>query len=243
MARVDEIAPDVYRICTYAKSFNLQFCQFLVDDDEPLLYHAGMSRMFEGVRDAVATVIDPKTVRWIAFSHFEADECGALNDWLEVAPDAEAMCGVCGAEVSVSDFANRPPRALADGETFSTGSRRWRFINTPQVPHAWDAGHLFEETQRTLFCSDLLNHEGDVAPLTEDDVVGPMCEMLVGYDGTPFADYFPYTAKTEAHLRRLADLEPELCATMHGSSYWGDGRGAIEEMAQMLRETLRPQPD
>jgi len=159
----------------------------------------------------------------------------------------QKLHGTCAnaltAEVSVSDFANRPPRALADGETFSTGSRRWRFINTPQVPHAWDAGHLFEETQRTLFCSDLLNHEGDVAPLTEDDVVGPMCEMLVGYDGTPFADYFPYTAKTEAHLRRLADLEPELCATMHGSSYWGDGRGAIEEMAQMLRETLRPQPD
>jgi len=150
---------------------------------------------------------------------------------------------VCGAEVSVSDFANRPPRALADGEEFSTGSRQWRFLQTPQVPHAWDAGHLFDESSGLLLCSDLLNHEGDVGALTEDDVVEPMRTMIVGYDGTPFADYMPYTVRTEAHLQRLADLEPTLCATMHGSTYWGDGRAAIEDMATMLRETLGSKPD
>lgn len=203
-----------------------------------MLYHAGMRRMFDGVREAVESVIDPATLRWIAFSHFEADECGTLNEWFEVAPNAEAMCSVCAAEVSVGDFASRAPGALADGETFSTGEKKWRFLQTPQVPHAWDCGHLFEETRRVLFCSDLLNHGGDVGPLTEDDVVEPMRELLAAYEGTPFAGYFPFTPQTEHHLQRLADLEPELCATMHGSTYWGDGRRAIEGAARMLRETF-----
>ena len=243
MAQVNEIAPDVYRICTFAESVNLQFCRFLVVDEEPLLYHAGMRRMFEETRDAVAQIIDPTTVRWVAFSHFEADECGALNEWLELAPQAEPICSVCAAEVSVTDFSARPPRPLDDGETFNTGAKSWRFLQTPQVPHAWDCGHLFEETERVLFCSDLLNHGGDVEPVTGDDVVEPMCGLLKAYEGTPFAGYFPYSPGTARHLQRLADLEPELCVTMHGSSYRGDGREIIERTAEALREMLGPAPE
>lgn len=238
MARIDEVAPDVFRINTYAKSFNLSFSQFLVRDEEPLLYHAGMRRMFPAVREAVATVIDPSTVRWIAFSHFEADECGSLNEWLELAPNAEAICSICGAEVSVNDFAARPAHALPDDAAFETGKFKWRFLNTPQVPHAWDAGHLFEETQRVLFCSDVLNHEGDQPPVTEDDVVGLMRTMLIGYRGTPMDGYMPYTPHTTGMIERLAQLEPAICATMHGSVFRGDGARALRDMDAMLREVM-----
>jgi flavorubredoxin len=240
MARVDEIAPDVYRISTYAKSFNLQFCQFLIVDDEPLIYHAGMRRMFDGMRDAVAQIIDPSTVRWIGFSHFEADESGALNEWLELAPQAEPMCSIVGAEVNVNDFASRKARGVADGETFETGKFRWRFLHTPQVPHAWDAGHLFEETQGLLLCSDVLGHDGDVPAITEDDVVELMRGQLTSYRGTPFDDYMPYTPHTTGHIERLAQLEPRVCATMHGSTVRGDGATALRTMDRMLREEFGP---
>src|SRR5437879_495083 len=178
MTSVVEIAPDVYRLCTYNPGSDLQFCQFLFKDDEPLLFHTGHRRLFQDVRDAVARVVDPSTVRWIGHSHFEADECGSLNEWLQVAPRAESFCSVVGARTSIADFAIRAPRAVQHEERFSTGRFQFRFLQTPHVPHCWDAGLLFEESQSVLLCSDLLLQRGDVAPLTDADVLGPVAAAL-----------------------------------------------------------------
>ena len=222
---VNEIAPDIYRISTYVPEINLQFNQFLVADDEPL-------------REAVTKLIDPAKLRYVGWSHFESDECGALNDWLGVAPRAEPVCSVVGALVSVNDFSARPARALADGEVLETGRRRFRFLQTPHVPHCWEAGLMFEETERTLLCSDLFTHWGDVAPLTESDVVGPFREGLVADLRGPLAGAYPYTPQTEGELRRLAALEPQTLALMHGSSFAGDGGRALLDLATALREVL-----
>ncbi len=165
MARIDEIAPDVYRVSLYAPQFDLQFNHFLIRDDEPLLFHTGMRRMFPEVRDAVATLIDPAALRWISWSHFEVDECGALNEWLAVAPRAQAVCSQVGAMVNIQDFASRPPRGLAKDEVIDTGRHRYRFVPTPHLPHGWDAGVLFEETSGVLLCSDLFHQLGDVEPV------------------------------------------------------------------------------
>ena len=158
--KTTEVAPDVFRICTMISEFNLQFCQFLVRDEEPVLFHTGMRSLFPLVRDAVAKVVDPGDIRWISFSHFEADECGALNEWLEIAPRATPLCGLVGAMVSVNDFASRPARVLEPDESLETGKYRFQYRATPQVPHAWDAGLLFEEANGTLFCSDLFHQLG-----------------------------------------------------------------------------------
>ena len=235
---VTEIATDVFRISTFHPDFGIQFNQFLVRDDEPFLMHTGMRRMFATTRDAVASVMDPKTLRWIGFSHFEPDECGALNEWLALAPRAEAVCSFVGTAVMMGDFADRPARALADGEVLATGRRRLRFLATPHVPHSWDAGLFFEETERTLFCSDLFFHPGDPAPLTESDVVGPAETAIIEGRQGPLANDLPYTAATDAVLRRLAALEPRVLAIMHGSSFRGDGRAALSGLALVLRRQL-----
>jgi flavorubredoxin len=146
---VHEVAPDLYRIATYVPAANLQFCQFLVKDDEPVLFHTGGRALFPLVREAVARLIDSSTLRWIGFSHFESDECGSLNEWLALAPRAQPVCSVVGALTSVNDFANRPARPLQHDEVLTTGRFRFRFRQTPHVPHCWDAGLLFEETQQT----------------------------------------------------------------------------------------------
>jgi len=153
MASINEIAPDVFRIRTYVPEIDLQFDQFLVKDDEPLLYHTGMRAMFPQLLETVGKILEPSTIRWIGFSHFEADECGALNNWLEVAPSAEPVCTFVGAMVSVNDFAIRPAHILKGDDVLTTGKYRYRLVHTPHLPHGWDAGMLFEETQRTLFCS------------------------------------------------------------------------------------------
>ena len=153
-------------------------------------------------------LIDPSTLRHISFSHFEADECGALNEWLEIAPKAEAVCSFVGAEVSVNDFASRPARGLMDGATFSTGKYNFRFIHTPHLPHCWEAGLLFEETNRTLFSSDLFHQLGDVDPLTDKSVVDHARQTFLEYDETPLAGYMPYTRQTEQNLQKLIDLPP-----------------------------------
>ncbi|MHB1425380.1 MAG: oxygen-binding di-iron domain-containing protein [Gemmataceae bacterium] len=164
---VTEIAPDVYRIGVYAPASELQFNFFLVRDDQPLLFTTGFRATFPALREAVARIIDPSRIRWVGFSHFESDECGALNLWLEAAPHAEPVCSFVGAAVNVNDFASRPPKAMADGEVLATGRYRFRFCSTAQIPHGWDAGLLFEETQKTLLCSDLFHQAGDVEPVTE----------------------------------------------------------------------------
>jgi flavorubredoxin len=235
---ITEVAPDLYRISTYVPEINLQFNQFLVRDDEPLLFHTGMRAIFPLVRDEVARVIAPSRIRWIGFSHFESDECGALNQWLEVAPEAEPVCSFVGAMVSVNDFSMRPALAMTDGQVLSTGKYRFRFLQTPHVPHCWEAGLLFEETQGTLFCSDLFTHQGEVEPQTGSDVVGRFRQGLIGDQQGPFAQAYPYTSRTEETLRRLGALAPKTLAIMHGSTFVGDGRQALEDLAVAMREVL-----
>ena len=236
MTTISEIAPDVFSICTYVEQTDMQFRQFLIRDEQPLLYHTGTRRMFERVRDAVGQIMDPKSLRWIAFSHFEADECGALNYWLQEARDAQAVCGANGALLSVDDYAFSKVRALADGETLRTGSHRLRFVATPHLPHGWDAGHVYDETAGVLFCSDLLHQAGDVpASVTESRVVA-MREMLEASRGTPMDWCIPWTPQARARLERLAALQPRVCATMHGSAYIGDGAAELRTLADMLDE-------
>jgi flavorubredoxin len=237
-ARLTEIAADHYVISIYVPDFNLRFNHFLIKDEEPLLFHAGMKQMFALVRDAVARLIDPSTLRWISFSHFEADECGALNEWLSVAPRAEPVCGLVGALVSVNDFSGRRARVLAHDEILKTGRYRLRFRRTPHVPHNWEASLLFEEVTRTLLCSDLFSHEGDVELVTESDVVERATRSLVEGQQGPFANAYPYTPLTEPILQELAGLQPTHLALMHGSSFIGDGGQAIQDLAGVMREEL-----
>ncbi|MEP7075721.1 MAG: MBL fold metallo-hydrolase [Acidobacteriota bacterium] len=239
MTNITEIAPDIFRINTFIPEANLGFSQFLVRDDEPLLFHTGMKALFPLVREAVATLIDPASLHWIGFSHFEADECGSLNEWQIVAPDATPVCSFVGKMVSVDDFAPKnPAKGMADGETFQTGTKRYRFVATPHVPHCWEAGMLFEESTGVLFCTDLLHQNGDVEPSTTSDVIGRARETFVEYQAGPLANYFPYTQNTDGELKRLAALKPRVVATMHGSVFEGDGERALLDYAGMVREVL-----
>lgn len=242
MAHVTEIAPDLFRITTFVEPFNLQFSQFLVRDDEPLLFHTGPRALFAEVKAAVASLIDLQTLRWIGFSHFESDECATLPEWQQLAPQSQAVCSVVGKLVSVDDcLALRPAKGMTDGEVLQTGTYRFRFLATPHVPHCWEAGLLFEETERTLLCSDLLHQEGDVEPMTESDVLDRCRKTLVEYQQGPLANYMPYCTLTDATLQRLAALQPKRLATMHGSVYVGDGRTALQDLAMIWREVLGPQ--
>lgn len=235
---ITEIAPDVFRLSLFVPDFDLQFNQFFVRDEEPLLFHTGMRAIFPQVREAVATLIDPAKLRHISFSHFEADECGSLNEWLAIAPNAEPVCSFVGANVSVNDFASRPARGLMDGETFSTGKYSFKFLHTPHLPHCWEAGLLFEETDRTLFSSDLFHQLGDVDPLTDKSVIDHVRQTFIEYDATPLAGYMPYTRQTETNLQKLIDLNPATIAAMHGSTYRGDGARALREFGEVMKEVL-----
>jgi flavorubredoxin len=238
MAAVTEIAPDVYRISTYESQYKLQFNQFLVKDKEPLLFHTGMKIMFPAVRDAVSRILDPATIRWIGFSHFEMDECGSLNEWLQAAPHAQPLCTVVGALVNISDFAIRPPRWLLEEDALDTGKHRFRLYTTHHLPHSWDAGILFEETNRTLFCSDLFLHGGEVEPLVDTDVVGRARKAMIDFQSTQLLNATQYSSATERHMARLAALQPRTLAIMHGSSYSGDGEKAIRSLASVMKEVL-----
>jgi flavorubredoxin len=238
MTSIFEISPGVHRISILMPEINLQFNHFLVVDDEPLLYHTGMRRMFPEVLEAVKKLIDPSQLRWIGFSHFEVDECGSLNNWLQIAPHAQAVSGVVGSLVNLTDFADRPPRALNPDETFSTGKFRFRYRPTPHLPHGWDAGVLFEETQRVLFCSDLFHHDGDVEPITESDILGRVRKSIVAYQAGPLMDYMPYTPNTRPLLEGLAALNPRTLATMHGSSFTGNCAQALRDLDGVMKETL-----
>jgi flavorubredoxin len=236
---VSEIAADVYRLSTFHPEYGIQFNQFLIKDDEPFLMHTGFKKLFPVTLEGVSSVIDPKKIRWIGFSHFESDECGALNNWLEVAPQSQAVCSFVGAVVTVNDFADRPARPLNDGEALEIGRCRLRFLATPHVPHGWDAGLFFEETDRTLLCSDLFFHPGEREPLIESGIVERARQsILEGLKG-PLAKDMPYTVDTEKTLSRLSDLAPQTLALMHGSSYRGDGRKAIDELKEIIKEVLR----
>ncbi len=236
-ARIDEIADDLYRICVYAPNFDLQFNHFLVRDDEPLLFHTGMRGMFPVVREAVATLIDSASLRWISWSHFEVDECGALNEWLAEAPNAIPVCGELGAMVNIADFSRRPPRALKPDEILGTGRHRFRFVPTPHLPHGWDAGVLFEETDRVLLCSDLMHQIGDVEPVTTGDVVGRYRQAFETYQRSPvLMDYVPYTENTKRQLANLAALQPCIAASVRGSTFVGDGASALVASGEVIRK-------
>jgi flavorubredoxin len=238
VAKINEIAPNVFRISILSPQLSLQFNHFLIRDDDSLLFHAGYKAMFPELKEAVSRLLDPMKLRWVSFSHFESDECGALNHWLETSPKAEAACSVVGALVSVNDFAGRPARGLEHGETLATGKYRFRFCSTAHMPHGWDAGVLFEETQRILFCSDLFFHTGDVEPLTERDIVGRAHAALAELENGPLAGSVPYTPLTDKILGNLAALKPRTLATMHGSSFVGDGEKALHDLAGVLKELL-----
>lgn len=198
------------------------------------MYHTGPKSLFSQFSKAAASLMDLTQLRWISYSHFESDECGALNEWLTIAPQAEAVTGIVGAAVN-GEFASRPIRPLQDNEVFCTGKRSFRYLRTPHLPHGWDAGLLFEETTRTLFTSDLFHQNGDVEPITEASLMDRCKEVLQNSQG-PFSHYIPYTLHTEQQLRKLADLDPKTLAVMHGSSYKGDGKRAIEELVQVMQE-------
>lgn len=238
MASISEIAPGVFRICTYFDRIGLEFNEFLVRDDQPLLFHTGPRKTFGEVFEAASRVIDPVQIRWIGLSHFEADECGALNDWLAAAPGAQAICSTVAANVSVNDFADRPARALNHDEVLTTGRRRFRFLRTPHVPHAWEAGLLFEETERILFCSDLFHQGGRHQPLVETDVVERAAETLKQYQSSPMANSIPFTPYSGKILAGLAALNPATLAIMHGPSYRGDGADALRRLAAAIKEVL-----
>jgi len=235
-SKVDEIAEGIFRISTWIPDVSpdgFTFNQFLVAAEEPLLFHTGLRGMFPLVAEAVATVLPVESLRWIAFGHVEADECGALDQWLAAAPGATVTHGAIGCAIWLNDQAPRAPRALADGEVLDLGGRRVQRLDTPHVPHCWDAGLLYEAATGTLFCSDLLTHVGDPPALTEGDILGPAiaAERQFGYTAV--------TPATGATIRRLADLRPRTLAVMHGSSFTGDAAMLLERLAEFYEGVLR----
>jgi len=227
---VHEIADGIYRINTPFQipgdPNGFSFNQYLIVDDEPLLYHTGPLRMFPLIREAVASVMPVERLRHVAWSHFEADECGSLNQWLAEAPGATPLCGRIGAMTSIGDFADRPARALADGEAVELGRHTVRWFDTPHLPHGWDCGHLMEESTRTLLCGDLLTQPGSRhAPVTEGDILGPSEAFRRALD------YYSHTTDTGVMLERLAATSPTTLACMHGSAWKGDGAGLLRALA------------
>lgn len=230
---IQEIADGIYRINTPVfadeMSEGFSFNQFLVADDQPLLFHTGPRKLFRFVREAVAAVLPLDRLRFIAFSHVEADECGSLNEWLASAPNAIPLCGSIAAMVSISDLADRPPRAIADGELLELGTHSVRWIDTPHLPHAWECGFLQEERTRTLLCGDLFTQGGArLPPLTESDILGPS----EAFRHT--LDYFSHTRDARGLLEKLARHRPETLACMHGSAWQGDGEQLLLALADAL---------
>jgi flavorubredoxin len=226
--RIDEIAPGIIRLSTFVSEIacGFTFNQFLVMGDEPLLFHCGPRGLFPSVSAAAARVLPLERLRWIGFGHVEADECGAMNLWLAAAPNAEIVHGFTGCMVSITDLADRPPRPLKDGTVLDLGGKRLRFIDTPHVPHGWEACLFYEETTGTLLGGDLFAHLGNGLPaVTDGDILGP---AIAAEDLFKASALTPQTAPT---IRRLAQLKPCTIAVMHGSSYAGDGAAALNALA------------
>ena len=230
---IEEIAEDIFRINTPVAlpgdggTFN--FNQYLIRDESPLLFHSGLRALYPFVSEAIARIIPLQSLRYVGVSHFESDECGALNDFLGAAPSATPVCGAIAAMVSIGDFAARPPQALSDGETLLLGKHRVRWLDTPHVPHGWDCGLLFDETTQTFFCGDLFTQggAGEVA-VTESDILGPSEAFRNAMD------YYAHAPDTGSHLERLAQLRPQTLACMHGSAWRGDGAALLAELATVV---------
>jgi len=228
--KINEISDGIYRLSTFvpeiAPPAGFTFNQFLVLGDDPLLFHTGLRHMFPLIRSAISGLIPPERLRWVTFGHYEADECGAMNDWLAVASQAEVAHGQTGCLVSLNDMADRTPRVLQDGETIDLGKgKRVRYLDTPHIPHGWDAGVLYEETTETLLCGDLFTQLGDGPALTEADIVGP---AIAAEDMFKYSSLNPGMGAT---IRRLAELSPRTLALMHGPSFAGDGAAALGALA------------
>ncbi len=228
---VHEVADGIYRISTPVNTpgGGFSFNQYLIVDDDPLIFHTGPRKMFPLVREAVASVLPPQRLRYIAFSHVEADECGSLNDWLAAAPQSAPLCGTVAAVVSINDLADRPPRALADGELLSLGKHAVRWFDAPHLPHAWECGFLLEERTRTLLCGDLFTQGGaSNQPMTESDILGPSEAFRHEMD------YFSHTKNARQMLERLASTNPTTLACMHGSAWRGNGANLLRALADAL---------
>ncbi|RPI14581.1 MAG: MBL fold metallo-hydrolase [Lysobacterales bacterium] len=234
---ITEIGPRIYRLSTFVPDQlpgGFTFNQFLIDAEQPLLFHTGMRGLYASVSEAASRVLPLERLRWVSFGHVEADECGSMNSWLAAAPAAQVLHGQVGCMVSLGDLADRPPRPLADGETLDLGGRRVRLYATPHVPHAWEAIVLYEETTRTLFCGDLFTHAGNGPAVIESDVAGPALAFERALPGATALT--PATAPT---IRRLAALEPATLAVMHGSSFRGDCAAQLRALADGFEAMYR----
>jgi len=235
--QVAQIAEGIYRLSTFipdiAPPVGFTFNQFLIVADEPLLFHCGPRRMFPLVSAAVSTIIPIQELRWVSFGHVESDECGAMNQWLDAAPNAEILFNPLGCMVSLNDLADRPPRPVSDDEVLDLGGKRVRIIATPHVPHGWEAQVLYEETTRTLFCGDLFAHVGNGPALIETDIVRMAVEGENLFHSTSIG---PATAAT---IRRLADLQPQRLALMHGSSFEGDAADQLRQLADAYQAMMQ----
>ena len=239
--KIDEITAGIYRLSTFvpeiAPPAGFTFNQFLVLGEEPLLFHTGPRKMFTLIHSAVSRLTPPERLRWIAFGHYEADECGAMNEWLAAAPQAEVAHGQTGCLVSLNDMADRTPRVLQDGEVIELGKgKRVRYLDTPHIPHGWEAGVLYEETSETLLCGDLFTQLGNRPALIESDIVGPAIEA---------EDLFKYSSLNPgmgSTIRRLAELSPRTLALMHGPSFAGDGAAALRALADNYDQRIRALP-
>ncbi len=227
---VQEVAEGIYRINTpvvmEGGPGGFSFNQYLIAGDEPLIFHTGPRRMFPLVREAVASVMPVERLRYVAFSHVEADECGSLNEWLAAAPRASPLCSTVAALVSIGDLADRPPRALADGEALALGKHAVRWFDAPHLPHGWECGYLMEERTGTLLCGDLFTQAGaDLPALTESDILGPSEAFRHAMD------YFSHTKRAGEMLEKLASAAPTTLACMHGSAWRGDGARLLRALA------------
>ena len=230
---INEIAEGIYRISTPVPPETMPggftFNQFLIVDESPLLYHTGPRKMLPLVQEAINALIPVNSLRYIGFSHYEADECGSLNSFLEVAPNAEPLCSKIAKMVSIDDIAIRPAHALADGEELSLGTHVVRWIDTPHFPHAWECGHLFERTTKTLFCGDLFTQGGHQhEPLTTSDILEPSEQMRRALD------YFSQTRLAHELAEKLAITAPRVLACMHGASWKGDGATLLRQLGGRL---------
>jgi flavorubredoxin len=227
-----EIADGIHRISTFDPGPGIPFNQYLVVADEPLLFHTGLRHMFPSVAAAVGRIIPVDTLRWISFGHVEADECGSMNHWLEAAPEAQVAHGMTAVMVSLNDLADRPPRALADGEVMDLGDKRVRWIDTPHVPHGWEAGLMYEEATSTLLAGDLFTAAGDGPAITDADIVEPAIAAEEIFHATALT---PMTGPT---IRRLAELDASTLALMHGPAFTGNGAEALQALASYYESTV-----
>jgi flavorubredoxin len=235
--RVDEIADGIFRLSTFvpdiAPPVGFTFNQYLIKAAEPLLFHCGPRGMFPLVSAAIATILPVASLRWIAFGHVEADECGAMNHFLAAAPQAQVIHGQTACLVSLNDLADRPPRALTDGEVLDLGGKRVRWIDTPHVPHAWESGLLFEETTGTLFTGDLFTQLGDGPAISGADILANAIQTEDAFRATSL------NTATAATIRGLKRLQPRRLAVMHGSCYEGDCVVALDRLADYYAQAFR----